>query len=213
MSRRTTSSRTLGYALIILACAGFLWPRSVAADPVNVFRAFTAHIQKQITADKHTFVAAQACTEWFYGQQRKQQHAPKAEGVAFIWGLPQPWLMTQPDCSLQYPGGLNAAREDFSRRQSSLALSLTFYQYALIGDRNDDERYTTAEIKDMLESFGLVYDATRAPAAYLKDLNATFDWIYKTGGLEGLMTSLGTLYEKGYRLTDRDRTALNNVTQ
>ena len=189
-----------------------LWPATLPAESVNIFHAFTAHIHKQVDADKRTFVSAQRCTEWFYKQQRNKAKPPQAEGVSRS-GPAQPWLLAQSDCASRYPGGIDAAREDFSRTQTALSLSLTFYQYALVGDRDDDERYTAAEVKDIVESFGLVYDAHRAPASYLTDLNATFDWVHKTGGLESLMTSLGALYDKGYRLTDHDRTALNQISR
>ena len=186
-------------------------PSAVAADQDEVFGLLAGHIQKQILADKQTFVGAQTCTEWFYKQQYQKPPRPKVEGIAF-----RPTRTTRlpgeaPDCRTRYPGGLAAAREDFSRTQSLLSLSLTFYEFALVGDRNDDQRYSTGELRDMLESFGLPFDAAHTSAAHLATLQAAFDKVHSTGGLESLMTSMSTLYDKGYRLTRRDRAALDRV--
>jgi hypothetical protein len=172
---------------------------------VNVFQAFTGHIERQIQRDKQSFHDAQICTEWFYKQQKKPDR-PKAEGVAF------PAVQTS-DCSARYPGGLKAAREDFSSTQSALSLSLTFYQFALVGDRNDDGRYNASELQDVLESFDLTYDRNRPDSIHLIVLTGTFDSLRKAGGLENLMTSMGKLYDKGYRLTPRDRSTLDQITK
>jgi len=194
-----------------------LAPTGLAAEPpdaTNGFAPFTAHIQRQIQADKRVFAVAQVCTEWFYKQQRKNPSEPKAQGVAFRAGLqPGGKVLETAECQSRYPGGIDAAREDFSRTQSSLALSLTFYEFALVGDRNDDGRYSTAELKDILESFGLLYERERPPAVHLAALNAQFDTIRKAGGLDTLMTSMGLLYDRGYRFTSQDRAALNRVSE
>ncbi len=185
----------------------------MAAQSVNVFKAFTGHIEQQIQRDKQSFLDAQTCTEWFYRQQRKPDK-PKAEGVAWSDRHPsvQPALQTS-DCPVRYPSGLEAAREHFSSTQSALSLSLTFYEFALVGDRNDDGRYNAAELQDMLESFELTYERSRPDSAHLTALTGTFDSLRKASGMERLMTSMGTLYDKGYRLTPRDRTTLDKITK
>jgi len=180
---------------------------------MDVFQGFTGHIERQIKQDKQYFVDAQTCTEWFYKQQRKPDQ-PKAEGVTFSNRRPDiyPAIQTS-DCPARYPGGLNAAREDFSSTQSALSLSLTFYQFALVGDRDDDGRYNAAELQDMLASFGLSYDRSHPASAHMTALTTTFDGLHKTGGLERLMTSIGSLYDKGYRMTPQDRTTLDQITK
>jgi hypothetical protein len=82
-----------------------------------------------------------------------------------------------------------------------------------VGDRNDDGRYNAAELRDMLESFGLAYDRSRPASAHVTALTSTFDGLHKTGGLERLMKSMGTLYDKGYRLTPHDRATLDQLTK
>lgn len=202
-------------ALIVAWFAGLWlwWPGPVTAQSLDVFQGFTGHIERQIKQDKQYFVDAQTCTEWFYKQQKKPNQ-PKAEGIVFSGPLPtaRPALQT-PDCPARYPGGLNDAREDFSSTQSALSLSLTFYQFALVGDRNDDERYNAAELQDMLASFGLSYDGSRPASTHAMALTTTFDSIRKAGGLERLMTSIGSLYDKGYRLTPNDRSTLDQITK
>jgi hypothetical protein len=202
-------------ALIVAWLAGlWLWgPGPASAQFADIYQDVTGHIERQITQDKQYFVDAQTCTEWFYKQQKKPGQ-PKAEGIVFSGQQPaiRPAVQTS-DCPARYPGGLDAAREDFSSTQSALSLSLTFYEFALVGDRNDDGRYNAAELRDMLESFGLAYDRSRPASAHVTALTSTFDGLHKTGGLERLMKSMGTLYDKGYRLTPHDRSTLDKVTK
>ena len=202
-------------ALIVAWFAGLwlCWPGLAPAQFVDIFQDFTNHIERQIKQDKQYFVDAQTCTEWFYKQQKKPGQ-PKAEGIVFSGRRPtvRPAVQTS-ECPARYPDGLTAAREHFSSTQSALSLSLTFYEFALVGDRNDDERYNRAELQDMLESFGLSYDGSNPAAAHVTALTSTFDGLHKTGGLERLMTSMGTLYDKGYRLTTRDRSTLDQITK
>ena len=219
MESLVTRTGSQAWLPIVPLLAGFWLPASngLAAespDATNGFAPFTAHIHKQIQIDKRVFAVAQTCTEWFYKQQRKKPSEPKAQGVALRGGLqPAETVQETAECQSRYPGGIDAAREDFSRTQSSLALSLTFYEFALVGDRNDDGRYSTAELKDILESFGLLYERERPPAVHHAALNAQFDTIRKAGGLDALMASMGILYDKGYRFTSLDRAALNRVSE
>jgi len=205
----------------LAVCLWALCLHVAVAEPQStkdVFVAFTDHIRQQVQWDKQGFLDASACTEWFYKQRLQKPPRPTAEGVAFHAANPatEGILRLAPaisSCYTRYPGGLEAAREDFSRTQSSLSLSLTFYEFALVGDRNDDGQYSLTELKDVLESFGLSFDAVLTPSSHLATLNAKFDTVHQSGGLDVLMASMGVLYDNGYRLTVQDRAALNRVME
>ncbi len=187
-----------------------------AALPGTVFRAFTSHIQRQVDVDKRSFVDASTCIEWFYKRQRQQPSEPRSEGIEFRQE-PAPARDVRAvrtasiDCRSRYPGGLDAAREDFSGTQSTLSLSLTFYEFALVGDRDDDGRYSPVELRDILESFGLLFGPEFAPAVQVSTLNAHFDSVHGTGQFDVLMNGMELLFEKGYRFTSRDVEALSKV--
>lgn len=198
----------IGFVAGLLGTACLALP-AAALEAGDVFASFTGHISRQIRSDKEGFLRADRCVQWFYAQQRKKPVTPKAQGVSLTrHGRP----IQDFDCQNEYPGGLEAAREDFSRTQTSLTLSLTFYEYALVGDANDDGRYSAAEIRDMLESFGLAFHRTDAPASHSALLEGKFDALRKTGELDVLMGSMSALYDKGYRFTALDRAALNKVS-
>ena len=182
------------------------------AAEADIFSAFTSHIRQQVQSDKSSFVAAQACTEWFYKDLRRRPPTAAPEGVSFSPGEPLREQDNNPsDCRRRYPDGLETARKDFSLTQSLLSVSLTFYQFALVGDRNDDARYSADELRDMLESFGLPFNEILPPSAHLAALNAQFDVIHRTTGLDALMAGMGALYDRGYRLTSQDQASLNQV--
>jgi len=206
-------------AALLLGLALYLPMSSLGdAQPPQeyVFKAFTSHIHHQITSDKKLFVRASTCIEWFYKQER---HKPERDvagstGVAsmHLSGLRKHNIQeASPECRSHYPGGLEAARKDFGLTQSFLSLSLTFYQLALVGDGNDDRQYSSGELKDLLESFGLPFNTKLAQAVQLSTLTAKFDSIRKTVEFDALMTGMEILLERGYRLTSRDQDALNQV--
>lgn len=181
----------------------------------EVFQAFTAHIERQVQVDKRIFAEASECTQWFYKQERRKDSSPPpVQGVrwepdtASGTGLAWPAAL---DCNARYPGGLVAAREDFSRAQSTLSLSLTFYEFALVGDRNDDQQYSDLELRHIVESFGLTFNPGLPSALQASALNAQFDSMHEAGELEGLMSGMGKLYDQGYRFTFRDKEALNRI--
>lgn len=176
--------------------------RDSLADQDTVFGALTGEIEKQIQLDKQDFVIAQTCAEWFYRKKSPRSSKPKLEGVSFD---------STPDCTSRYPNGLSDAREDFSRAQSLLTMSLTFYEYALVADRNDDQLYSARELQDMLESFDLSYSEAASPESTLVTLQSTFRRMHGTGNIDTLMTGMSRLYDKGYRLTAGDRVAMNHV--
>lgn len=207
-------SQRIAALIVAWSAALWLWGAGIApAQSTDVFLGFTGHIERQIHQDKQFFVDAQTCTEWFYKQQ-SQPDRPKSEGIGFSGRRPEvlPAIHAS-DCPGRYPGGLNAAREDFSSTQSALSISLTFYEFALVGDRDDDRLYNAGELRDVLESFELTYDRNRPDSVHLMILTDTFDTLRKTGGLERLMTGMGTLFEKGYRLSERDRSTLDQITK
>lgn len=122
-------------------------------------------------------------------------------------------MVGETQCDARYPGGLEAAREEFTRAQGLLSLSLTFYEFALVADRDDDDQYSAAELRDIMDSFGLFFDSAGPSAGHAKALNTKFDALRATLGLDRLMDSMGALYEKGYRLTSRDQAALSRISR
>lgn len=179
-------------------------------QPLGVFNQFTRHIQTQIDSDKIAFATASGCTNWFY---HREQSAPAPLDVHPI----RLDLMLQPpsreDCLRLYPGGLDAVRRDFHRTQSSLSVSLTSYEFALVVDRDDDERYSREELRDLFQSLALTYDPTHTPATQAAALTERFDSWYHTRNLEHVMNGMSRLYEKGYRVTSADRAELDRVTK
>ena len=216
--RRSTRSpswvaRKTQQTLVLLAVWwGIGAPVNLGAQSEDVFRAFTAHIEQQIEADKRTFLGAQTCTEWFYKRHRQEQRLPRADRASLRpLDFTQHQALQPSECRTRYPHGLEGAREDFSRTQSSLSVSLTFYQFALVGDRNDDELYSGAELRDMLESLHVPFDSLLPQALHLAALTTKFDAARGGSSAESVMNGMGTLYEKGYRLTRQDLTALRRI--
>ena len=149
MGRPRPRSVVLLLTLIYGLSGAPLWAGTT--EPHSVFQAFTSYIQRQVEADKQLFVDASSCTEWVYKRERDKSREPRAEGIALRPSRPGPDAPDAPnamgtervssiDCRSRYPRGLEGAREDFSRTQSTLSLSLTFYEFALVGDRDDDNQ-------------------------------------------------------------------------
>ncbi|RMH35510.1 MAG: hypothetical protein D6690_08780 [Nitrospirae bacterium] len=172
----------------------------------EIFDGFTRHISRQIEKDKFDFVAAQDCTVWFYRQMREMAKPPRVEKIAFHRMIE---ASEDRDCPQQYPEGLESARKDFGRTQQSLSLSLTFFQFALVGDRDDDRRYSLVELRDLLESIGLVFEDRLPSSRYILALTDKFDTLYEARALSILMKSMDVLYSKGYRFTNADQQVLN----
>jgi hypothetical protein len=180
---------------------------------VDLFRELTRHIEQSIQLDKEAFVDAQLCTEWFYQQWLSLRGLKPLTVTAVKQAGRTGRRLGPPDCLARYPGGLEAARQDFSTKQSILAVSLTFYEFVLVGDRNDDGSYTTRELQDVLESLDLRYDRRRPDSSHLTLLTRTFDALHRSGEMERLIASIATLLDKGYRFTSQDRAALDRLTQ
>lgn len=220
-NRRTDHSA--GYApslkhtasgLLFLLCATLSNETSAdAAWPVtrpDVYQDFTRHIQRQIETDKAAFALASTCTNWLYQQEK---HKPAPTQVQPIRWNPVSQSPSREDCLRIYPGGLEAVREDFHRTQTALSVSLTFYEFALVGDRNDDNRYSREELRDLFLSLTLAYDPRQTPGTQAEALAARFDTWYRAKNLEQLMNSMAQLYEKGYRVSAADRAELERVSK
>ncbi|MBI3355822.1 MAG: hypothetical protein HY038_03460 [Nitrospirae bacterium] len=179
-----------------------------SATTDGVFNQFTHHIQEHIASDKIAFARASGCTSWFY-RQEKHKPAPLDVHPISLDLLLQP--PSREDCLRLYPGGLDAVRRDLHRTQSSLSVSLTSYEFALVGDRNDDAHYNREELHDLFQSLALAYDPVHSPATQATTLTERFDVWYRTRDLEHMMNGMSRLYEKGYRVTPADRAELDRI--
>lgn len=188
---------------------GWAGVQDARADSDTVFYGFTTHIARQIVTDKQTFVQAQICTQWFYRERDRKPAKPPVQGVEYRHAADT----AADDCTQRYPGGLEAARDAFGRTQSTLSVSLTFYEFALVGDRNDDQRYSAGELRDLMESCGLPFAPAAGSDLHVTALTQHFDALHRSGGLEALMTGMNALYEKGYRLTSGDRSAMDRIAK
>ena len=203
-----TRAKTCAIGLMLIG-SSFATPAPEAiSGTADVFLKFTHHIQQQIEHDKQAFSKASGCTKWFYKQEKKPAPSPPAQRIDWKQaGL----ALSEDECRQQYPGGMDAVREDFGRTQTFLSLSLTFYEFALVGDRDDDGLYSSAELEDLFHVLTLSYDAAHSPAIHAEALTDRFDTWYRARNLESLMNSMGRLYERGYRVTPADRAELDRV--
>lgn len=178
--------------------------------PGSVFHRFTRHIQEYIASDKIAFAKATSCANRLCKQEK---HKPAPLDIHPI----RCDLMLQPpsreDCLRLRPGGLDAVRRDFHRTQSSLSVSLTSYEFALVVDRDDDAHYNREELRDLFQSLALTYDQVQSPATQAAALMERFDAWYRVRDLENVMSGMGRLYEKGYRVTPADWDELDRVTK
>lgn len=207
----------LTLVFLLLALGGLLLWAIVPAQALirnDIFSQFSEHIRRQVDVDKLAFATASECTHWFYKREREKPSRSPVQGIAWR-ARRNPWLLAiltaEPsvDCPRLYPEGLASVREDFSRTQSSLSFSLTFYEFALVGDKDDDRAYSDTELRDVLQSLEV-----RLPdASHLRALTEQFDVLHRQGNLDQLMTSMGLLYEKGYRFSDADKAELSQVMQ
>ena len=201
-----------------LAVLAMVWavalPTPVSAESSDTFGALTRYVAQQIESDKLVFIGAQRCTEWFYKQLKQKPPRSLSQPLSFSRGQAEVSTESEGthDCRTRYPEGLDSARQAFGHAQSALSISLTFYELALVGDRDDDHRYSDTELRDLLESFKLPFPDIHPSTAHVDALTAQFELARKGNTLEAVMASMGLLYEKGYRLTTNDRTALNTVS-
>ena len=181
----------------------------LAAMTAGVFGGFTNHISEQIMKDKVDFAVSENCTAWHYKQLKQKRIPPDVEKISFRPIAKDP---ESNPCPSEYGEGINGARSAFAQSQSSLSLSLTFYQFALVGDRNDNGEYDATELRDVLESMGVSFSEHEQAFQYLAKLNGKFDAVRQTIEFSVLTDGLQALYTKGYRLTPADQDALNQVT-
>ena len=189
--------------MVALVMGGVSW----AVIGNGVFKGFVHHIAEQITRDKVDFAVAESCTSWFYEQLRKPSPVrPDVKRLSYV-------TEADPDshaCAGRYPG-INEARQAFAHSQSTLSLSLTFYQLALVADRDDDERYDAGELQDMLASLNVVPLPGDHPQLLAK-LTGKFDHVREAIEFTTLTDGMQALYSKGYRFTPADQAALGRVT-
>ena len=200
--RKVAMSLLSGLLITLLLAEG-----SGAAMGKGVFRGFTEHITRQIAKDKVDFAEAESCTSWFYQQLKKPfRDRPEVQRLSFV--------NEDPDlhpCAKRYPG-IDEARAAFAQSQSFLSLSLTFYQFALVADRDDNERYDAIELRDVLDSLRVVPVEDGLPFEPLARLNGKFDDVRQATEFTALTQGMQVLYDKGYRLTHGDQSAMRRVT-
>jgi hypothetical protein len=202
-----------GWVIVISLCWMMATPAfTFATDTSDVFSALTRYVARQVEMDKVVFVGAQRCTEWFYKQLKQKPPRSQTQTIAFTPVASDGQSDSTSECRTRYPDGLESARQAFSQAQSALSISLTFYELALVGDRDDNHRYSEEELKDLLGSFKLPFQDTLEATAHVNALTAQFDLARKGNTLEAVMISMGLLYDKGYRLTTGDRMALNTLS-
>ena len=180
---------------------------SALATDNGIFQTFTGHIAKQVGIDKQAFAQASTCLSWFYNASKKAP-PPAAQGVnRRLAGVVEP----ERDCPRQYPGGMEATRDDFAKKQALLSVSLTVYEFALVADHNDDQDYNVTELQDLFQALSMTYDAADTSSAAGATLTARFDQWYRAKNLEEVMHGMSALYERGYRVTAHDRRELDRV--
>ena len=193
-----------GVFLIVLMCA--LFPGDSSGRESTIFQQFTQHIGRQIHRDKQAFAQANNCVSWFY--KTKRTPLPAVKGIS--WNM-TPVSQPEVDCLRNYPSGIDDARDDFAKTQTLLSVSLTFYQFALVADRDDDASYSPAELQDLLHSLTLSHHDGDPTPKQITALTERFDSWYHGRNMDALMQGMSDLYERGYRVTPSDRAELDRV--
>ena len=193
-----------GVFLTVLMFA--LFPGDSLGRESAIFQQFTQHISRQIHKDKQAFAQANNCVSWFY--KAKKTPPPAVQGIS--WNM-TPVSQPEVDCLRNYPSGIDDARDDFAKTQTLLSVSLTFYQFALVADRNDDASYSPTELQDLLRSLTLSYYDGDPTPKQITALTERFDSWYHSRNMDALMQGMSDLYERGYRVTPSDRVELNRV--
>ncbi len=193
-----------GIFLIVLIFAQY--PGVLSGRENTIFQQFTQHIGRQIHRDKQAFAQANNCVSWFY--KAKQTPPPSVQGIS--WNAT---TSSQPevDCLRDYPGGMDEARDDFAKTQSLLSVSLTFYEFSLVADRNDDAIYSPVELQDLFRSLSLSYNEGDPTPEQVAALTERFDSWYRSRNMDALMQGMSDLYQRGYRVTPSDRVELDRV--
>jgi hypothetical protein len=183
-----------------------LFPESSLGRDNAIFQQFTQHIGRQIHKDKQAFAQANTCVSWFYKAGKKPP--PTVQGIS--WN-PTPSSQVEADCLRYYPKGMDDARDDLAKTQALLSVSLTFYEFALVADRNDDAIYSPVELQDLLRSLTLSSHDGESTPQQATALMERFDTWYRSRNMDALMQGMSDLYERGYRVTPSDRVELDRV--
>jgi hypothetical protein len=193
-----------GVFLTVLISA--LFPENSIGRDNAIFQQFTQHIGRQIHKDKQAFAQANTCVSWFY--KAGKVPPPTVQGIGW-----HPTLSSQveADCLRHYPRGMDDARDDLAKTQALLSVSLTFYEFALVADRNDDAIYSPVELQDLLRSLTLSYHDEEPTPKQVTALMERFDSWYHSRNMDALMQGMSDLYERGYRVTPSDRAELDRV--
>lgn len=193
-----------GLSCTMLMCA--LFPGDSLGRDNAIFQQFTQHIGRQIHKDKQAFAQANTCVSWFY--KAGKPPSPTVQGIS--WS-PTPLSQVEVDCLRHYPSGMDDARDDLAKTQALLSVSLTFYEFALVADRNDDATYSPIELQDLLRSLTLSYHDEEPTPKHVTALMERFDSWYRSRNMDALMQGMSDLYERGYRVTPSDRVELDRV--
>jgi hypothetical protein len=193
-----------GLSFTMLICT--LFPGDSLGSDNAIFQQFTQHINRQIHKDKQAFAQANTCVSWFY--KLGKTPPPTVQGIG--WS-PTTSSQLEEDCLRHYPRGMNDARADLAKTQALLSVSLTFYQFALVADRNDDAIYSPVELEDLLRSLTLSYQNEEPTPKQVTALMERFDSWYRSRNMDALMQGMSDLYERGYRVTPSDRVELDRV--
>ena len=183
-----------------------LFPHDSSSKERTIFQQFTQHIGKQIHHDKQAFARANNCLSWFY--QATKVPPPSAQRISRNM---MPASQLDRDCPRDYPGGMDDARDDFSKTQSVLSVSLTFYEFALVADRNDDATYGPTELQDLFRCLSLPYRQGEPTTKQVAALTDRFDNWYRSRNMDALMQGMSDLYGRGYRVTPSDRVELDRM--
>lgn len=208
-----------------VAAVGCLLAFVLEDSPVHArpsdFSTLTTHIEQRAAVEKQRFGIASTCTDWFYTQMKRKPTPPAVEPIR--------WRQTsnrvhsaaaddtateffvESECPRRYPAGLDDARKAFAQAQSTLSIVLTFYEFALLADADDDRAYSSAELDDLVESMGLPTVTAQIDTGAV--LRGTFDRWVTDRNLEQIMNAMSHLQERGYRVTVADRTQLERVMQ
>lgn len=193
-----------GLFFTVLLC-GLFTGSSLGGDNA-IFQQFTQHIGRQIHKDKQAFAQANACVSWFY--KAGKTPPPTVQGISWNHTTSSQFEV---DCLRHYPRGMDDARDDLARTQALLSVSLTFYEFALVADRNDDAVYSPVELQDLLRSLTLSYHDGEPAPIQITALMERFDNLYRSRNMDALMQGMSDLYERGYRVTPSDRVELDRV--
>jgi hypothetical protein len=202
-------------AASLLAAVATSYAIAAPYESNDVFRQFTQHIRRQADSDKREFATASQCMNWFYRRERQKPLPPPVQGIAWDGSRYASVIPSQSsqECDARYPGGLDAVRKDFQRTQTSLSVSLTFYEFALVGDGDDNGVYSSTELRDVLRALELPPESVQGAVGSVTALTGRFDSMHRSRSLESLMAGMSKLYDQGYRFTAADKANLDRVME